>query len=53
MRSHLELALEATKDYLSSVDSEEFLTDFVSLQEEAEGSITVDQFFKTFELPEE
>ena len=45
MNKHHEIALQEAKNWLENVDADEFLNDFVELQDQACGP-TVDEFIK-------
>jgi hypothetical protein len=52
MKTHHEIALQEAEDWLANVDTDEFLDEFLKLQDKSCGP-TVDEFIQTFNIPNE
>ena len=50
MNKHHEIALQEAKNWLENVDADEFLNDFLELQDQACGP-TVDEFVQALHIP--
>lgn len=50
MNKHHEIALQEAKNWLENVDADEFLNDFLELQDQACGP-TVDEFMQALHIP--